>query len=86
MRAIVGYKYEKFSVFGALGAVRMDADNTFYGGDASGVTFGLGVEIPVPSRIDIRLEAIHDKMDASGPSYNQDYSNNSIRIGAMIKF
>ncbi len=92
LRAIVGYKFARFSVFGAAGVGRMDGidfdDGEFDLTDVSmsGMTYGLGAEMAVGPKMDIRLEVLFDDFEGSSGGYDYAANNRSLRLGAVVKF
>jgi opacity protein-like surface antigen len=88
LRVLAGYDFGQFAVFGALGGAQIQGDliGGGSGGNFSGATFGLGTEVSVSDRVDLRLEAIRDNLsgDAGGTSY--DWDNTSVRAAATFKF
>ena len=89
LRAVLGYNFSKFSAFAAIGAVRQRGSGT--GGilstsyDASGTSYGLGVEVPMSDKINLRGEILYDDTSASGYQAS-DFTSTTIRLGAIIKF
>jgi outer membrane immunogenic protein len=88
LRLLAGYDFGQFAVFGAVGGAQIQGDLIFdgSGGNFSGTTLGLGTEVSVSDRVDLRLEAIQDNLsgDTDGASY--DWDNTSIRAAATFKF
>jgi opacity protein-like surface antigen len=88
LRVLAGYDFGQFAVFGALGGAQIKGDliSDSSGGNFSGTTFGLGAEVSVNDRVDLRLEAIRDTLsgDTDGASY--DWDGSSIRAAATFKF
>ncbi len=86
LRAMVGYDFGSFSGFAAVGRANLrglPAGSGLENG-ASGMTYGIGAEIPVSERVDLRLEAIRDDLEFENGSYSWD--NTAVRVGAIVKF
>lgn len=86
LRALAGYDFETFSLFAAAGGAWLHGlpAGPLLEDSANGATFGLGAEIPVGERVDLRIEAVSDRLDFENGAY--DWDNTALRLGAIIKF
>ena len=89
LRLMAGTDVGNLTVFGAIGKVRVENDGPGSFGAApftgDGVTWGAGVEMPVTGNVDLRMEAIFDKVDPMA-GYTTDWKSQSLRAAAIIKF
>lgn len=86
LRALAGYDFETFSLFAAAGGAWLHGlpAGLGLGDNASGTTLGLGAEFPVGERVDLRIEAVSDRLDFQNGAY--DWDNTALRLGAIIRF
>ena len=83
-RILLGYKFENLEVFAAAGISHLEAVSTFIG-SGKGTNVGLGVNVSVSERIDLRAEIIKENnLDVSFNNYGWDVQ--TTRVGAIFKF
>ena len=83
-RILLGYQLDMFEIFAAAGYSHLDSDSTITR-SGSGTNIGLGVNVAVSDRIDLRAEVLRDNnIDASTNGYSWDVQ--TTRVGAIFKF
>ena len=94
LRALVGRNFGNLALYvaggAALGSFALNSnsvDNNDINQIHLGWTAGIGAEVNVTQNIALRAEFLHDDYNfAPGASYNQKWSENTVRAGAIFKF
>lgn len=84
LRALVGMPVGRVDTFLSLGVAVIDGDAAIDGAK-SGLSIGIGTQIPLTDRFDLRLELLHDRFNDVGFK-GEDWEDTSLRAAAIFRF
>lgn len=92
-KGLIGREFGGFDVFASVGYVSMAASLGYFGGSPdypqiySGLTYGIGAQIPVSERFDVRVEAMQDVVEFdNGYGEGNSWTNTTLRVAAIFTF